>query len=289
MNCNPKPLVSVLLPSYNHEHYVQAAIESVCKQTYQNIELIVIDDGSTDQSVEIISKLQEKYGFNFIKQENQGLIATLYKLGSLATGKYISNIASDDLYHPEKIEILVDYLEANDDFSMVYSRISIINSQSIFIKEVNEHYREGSIFFELLCGDFFINGVAALVRSDVYFSYERIDCYIEDLQLWLAIAKNHQIGFVDKVTAYYRIHNNHLSSDLVKMQKAEYEIIMQYSDVVNFSVVMNKWNLRWFKAFAPCHKLIAIQDYLMKNLLSKNLFSLSFLKGVIRLFLTCKF
>lgn len=288
MNSHRKPLVSVLLPSYNHEQYIQAAIESVYQQTYKNIELIVIDDGSTDKSVDILTKLQNEYGFVFLQQENQGLIATLEKLGSLAKGEYISLFSSDDLYHPEKIDVLVSYLENNNQFSMVYSKIGLINSKSESIAVIDEPYQEGDIFFQLLCGDFFINGLATLVRSEVYFSHTRMNSYIDDLQFWLALARHHQIGFVDKVTAYYRIHNNHLSKDLIKMQQSEYEILIQYAEVKNFSFAMNKWNLRWFRAFVPCYKTTAIQKFFMKVLMSRNILTLSFLKGIVRLFLPCK-
>jgi alpha-1,3-rhamnosyltransferase len=288
MNNLREPLVSVLLPSYNHEQYIQAAIESVYQQAYQNIELIVIDDGSTDNSVEILTQLQKKYGFVFVQQENKGLIATLEKLGGLANGEYISLFSSDDLYHPNKIDTLVSYLENNKQFSMVYSKIALINSQTESKQVIDEPYQEGDIFFKLLCGDFFINGLATLVRADVYFSHTRMNSYIDDLQFWLALSRHNQIGFVDKVTAYYRVHNNHLSKDLIKMQKSEFDILMQYSDVKNFSIALNKWYLRWFRAFALCYKIIAIQKFLMKVVMSRNLFSLSFIKGIVRLCLPCK-
>lgn len=288
MNNLREPLVSVLLPSYNHEQYIQAAIESVYQQTYQNIELIVIDDGSTDNSVEILTQLQKKYGFVFFQQENEGLIATLEKLGELANGEYISLFSSDDLYHPNKIDTLVSYLENNRQFSMVYSKIALINSESESKLVVDEPYQEGDIFFKLLCGDFFINGLATLVRADVYSSYTRMNSYIDDLQFWLALSRHNPIGFVNEVTAYYRIHNNHLSKDLIKMQKSEFDILMRYSGVKDFSIALNKWYLRWFRAFAPCYKVIAVQKFLMKVVLSRNLFSLSFIKGIVRLCLPCK-
>ena len=288
MNSHRKSLVSVLLPSYNHEQYIQAAIESVYQQTYQNIELIVIDDGSTDKSVEILTNLQKKYGFVFLQQENQGLIATLEKLGGLAKGEYISLFSSDDVYHPEKIDVLVSYLENNKQLAMVYSKIGLINSQSQSIEVIDEPYQEGDIFFKLLCGEFFINGLATLVRSEVYFSHTRMNSYIDDFQFWLAIAKHHQIGFVDKVTAFYRIHNNHLSKNIIKMQKSENEILMQYAEDEGFSVVMDEWNLRWFRAFAPCYKTIAIQKFFIKVLMSRKILTLSFFKGVVRLFLPCR-
>lgn len=281
------PLVSILLPSYNHAKYIEAAIDSVYQQTYKNIELIVIDDGSTDKSFDILSGLQEKYGFYLFQQENKGIICTLESLGELANGEYISLFSSDDLYHPEKIELLVEYLEINQQFSMVYSKIALINDQSELVQVIEEPYQAGDIFYELLSGTFFINGLSALVKADAYFSITRTNSYIDDLQFWLALSKNNKIGFVDEVTAYYRIHENHLSKDFVKMQCSEYEILKRYKDDPFYNEAMNEWNLRWFRMFAPCHKRIAIGQFLLKVLRSRNVISIRFLKGLLRLFLPC--
>lgn len=283
------PLVSVLLPSYNHEKYVASAIESVLNQTYKNIELIVLDDGSTDRSVEIISELNEKNKFTFIKQSNKGLIKSLEILGSKANGDYISLFSSDDLYHPEKIETLVTYLEDNPEFVMAYSKIDLIDKGGKVTNSITECYESGDIFFKLLSGDFFINGLTTLIRRSEYFSYKRDELYIDDFQFWLEVSRNSKIGFVDKVTAYYRIHNNHLSTNLIEMQKAEHETLMKYVDVDGFKIALDKWNLRWFRSFSLCYKKIAIKRFLPRVILSRQIFTLGFLKGLIKLLIPCGF
>lgn len=99
-----KPLVSVVIPCYNHEKFVEHAIESVINQTYKNIELIVIDDGSKDLSPKIVEKLAKEYGFLFVRQENSGVCKTLNRAVNLAKGELIGVLASDDYWHEEKIE-----------------------------------------------------------------------------------------------------------------------------------------------------------------------------------------
>ena len=84
------PLVSVVVPCYNHEKYVKETIESIVNQTYKNIELIVIDDGSKDNSVKVIQELADKYGFTFIHRPNKGLSATLNEGIRLSKGKYFN-------------------------------------------------------------------------------------------------------------------------------------------------------------------------------------------------------
>lgn len=282
MNNNDTPLVSVLLPSYNHEDYIEEAILSVINQTYCNIQLIVVDDGSTDRSPEIISNLQTLYGFEYYRQTNQGLISTLNTLGKGAKGKYISLFSSDDTYDKRKIELLVKYLEDNPKYSMVYSKIALMDRYSNILKCIDEAYKEGNIFFSLLCGEFFINGLSTLVRRHVYEKYTRDESYIDDFQFWLKIARNEKIGFIDEVTAYYRKHNNHLSSNLMKMQNAEREILEKYIGEPRYKYAINEWNIRWMSSLACENRVLAIKIYLPKLISLRNLINIRFYKALVR-------
>ncbi|MCT7568958.1 glycosyltransferase family 2 protein [Aliarcobacter butzleri] len=281
------PLVSILLPSYNHDKYIEEAILSAINQTYKNIELIVIDDGSTDKSDEIIRSLQSKYSFKYIHRKNKGLIKTFEELFSYAHGDYISLFSSDDLYKNNKIEVLVEYLENNKEYDIAYSKISIIDEHSNIIKHIDENYYSGYIFDNLLKGDFFINGLGVLIKTNIYKKYQRTDSYIDDLQLWLKMSKNHRFGFIDEYLSYYRIHNNHLSSNLFKMQKAEYEIISKYSNEPIFDEALRKWNIRWLGSFGKCNKIYTIKHFLFKNIKFKNFFDLNFYKSLLKLLIPC--
>ena len=110
-----QPLVSVIIPSYNHEKYVSQAIESVVSQTYRRLEIIVLDDGSSDRSVQIIDDLAKAHGFMAIARENRGLAKTLNEGVGIARGKYVSFVASDDYYHPRRVEYAVRQLENSSD------------------------------------------------------------------------------------------------------------------------------------------------------------------------------
>lgn len=282
MNNQNLPLVSVLIPSYNHENFIEEAIMSVLQQTYPNIQLIVVDDGSTDSSPFIIQRLQKEFGFEYYQQENHGLIYTLNKLGCLAKGDYISLFSSDDVYSLEKIKISVDFLEENKQYSMVYSKIATMNSESDVISSIEEKYQQGYIFYNLLCGDFFINSITTLIRRDVYFKFDRDDSYIDDFQFWLKISKSEKIGFIDKVTAYYRRHNNHLSSNLKKMQNAEREILEKYSKEPGYKYALNEWHIRWMSSLACENRLLAVKTYLPKLISLRNVINIRFYKALVR-------
>ncbi len=117
-----KALVTVLIPCYNHEQYIEQAITSVLSQDYQPIELIVIDDGSTDSSPKIIKNLHDKLcNFTYIPQQNKGLIATLKSGLNRAKGEFFCELASDDFLTSNSISRRVNKLDANPDSVAVFT------------------------------------------------------------------------------------------------------------------------------------------------------------------------
>lgn len=105
-----QPLVSVIIASYNHEKYIEASIASVAAQTYRNVELLVVDDGSSDGSVELLRGLQAKYGFDLRVQQNQGLSRTLNEAIARARGNLIVPFGSDDIMLPQRLEKQVAHM-----------------------------------------------------------------------------------------------------------------------------------------------------------------------------------
>lgn len=110
MQSSEQPLVSVIIASYNHADYIEASIHSVLAQTYPHIELLVIDDGSKDDSVERIRRLQEQHGFDFRVQQNQGLSRTLNAAIERARGDLLAPFGSDDIMLPDRIARQVAWL-----------------------------------------------------------------------------------------------------------------------------------------------------------------------------------
>lgn len=158
-----EPFVSVVIPCYNHEKYVEQSLNSVFNQTYKNIELIVVDDGSSDNSVAVVKRIKEKHDFTFITQENMGVCKTLNKAISLSKGKYVAVLASDDYWDVTKIEKQVNCLEENNDSEFCFTQAvefddKNIKSDKIFPKKIktenilnkvflSQHAPAGSIMF----------------------------------------------------------------------------------------------------------------------------------------------
>lgn len=110
----PAPLVTAVVPCYNHARFVERSVRSVLDQTYPTLQLVVIDDGSSDGSVPLLKRLSDTYGFELICQENRGICRTLNRaIRGHAHGEYVALLASDDLWHPEKIAQQVADLQGN--------------------------------------------------------------------------------------------------------------------------------------------------------------------------------
>lgn len=108
---NSSAKVTVVIPCFNHEHYVERAIVSVCDQTYDNFELVVVDDGSVDGSVNKLQMLQAQHNFTLITQQNQGVCKTINRaIREYSSGKYIAILASDDFWHREKLKLQMEEL-----------------------------------------------------------------------------------------------------------------------------------------------------------------------------------
>lgn len=116
-------LVSVIMPSYNHRAYVERAIDSVRAQTHDAVELIVVDDGSTDGSVELLQALSARHGFTLIAQPNAGVCRTLNRgIREAAKGEYVALLASDDLWHPDKLRLQLEALRADPESEFCFSQ-----------------------------------------------------------------------------------------------------------------------------------------------------------------------
>jgi glycosyltransferase involved in cell wall biosynthesis len=232
-----EPLVSVIVPSYNHEVYIEECISSIVNQTYKNIELIVIDDGSKDHSREILWKLQKQYGFILEFQENKGISKTLNRaISQYAHGKYITGLASDDFMMPDKIERLVGYMESDPDCSLVFGKVHVVDNNGRIIEgltvidPVEDPIK--SVQFEGLIERNCIPAPSVMYRKDKWEQFGGFDenSMIEDWGLWLEFAHSGKIVYLDEYFANYRWHGSNLTTDTLKMYTAAWKIVQKWKD-----------------------------------------------------------
>ena len=232
-----EPLVSAIIPSYNHENYIEECVLSIVNQTYKNIELIVIDDGSTDRSREILEKLQKQYGFVLVLQDNQGVSKTMNKaIRQYAKGKYITGSASDDFLMPDKVERQVNYMESDTDCSLVFGKVHMVDAQSRIIEGLTvvdpvEDPVE-SVRFEGLIERNCIPAASMMYRKDIWEQcggYDE-DSILEDWDMWLKFAYSGKIVYLDEYFANYRWHATNQTSHTLKMYTAAWNLVQSWKD-----------------------------------------------------------
>lgn len=268
------PLVSIIVPSYNHAQYIEQCIESIVSQDYDNYELIVIDDGSVDESPLILQKLQNKYGFYLEMNKNQGLSKTLNRgFKDLAKGKYFTFCASDDYWMPGKLKKQVQFLEENPDYAMVYGKAIIVDETGQILHEYNqkkEHKLKGGyIFKELIFLDFH-PPVNYMLRAEVIreLGYYREHIWAEDFDMNLRIAIKYPIGFINEFLSYYRINNSIPSKSLTfKTIYSHKDSIDQFKNSEFYIEAVKKWHYRCFTWYAPFKsgKILALKG-MLRNL-----------------------
>lgn len=231
----PTPLVSYIIPSYNHSIFVKESIESVINQNYPMIELIVIDDGSTDDSIEIIKSLVDAckkrfYRFEFRSRGNLGVCKTLNEGLAWCKGDFISILASDDIIISDKVSAQVDYLISNPETKGVFGAIDVMYTE--LNKTFPVKYARKQYFFEdILLHNHKLPAATNLLRSDAVRAANGFneEFEIEDWPLWLALTEGG--GSLDNLGvlfATYRRHNNNLSSKTSLMHRARRHILSKY-------------------------------------------------------------
>lgn len=280
------PLVTFFIPSYNHAKYVEKSIVSVCEQTYENLEVIIIDDGSTDGSHDLILELQKKYNFKYIHRPNKGLIKTLNEALEIAKGEYICWGGSDDIFLKDKAERQVAFLKENPDFVLCYGKMTFINNQGGIIKNAkSKHSRSGFVFDSLLqrC---FITLPTVMIKTSIIREFGGFDerFFLEDYPLWLKISKKYQIGFLDEFLTYYRLHDSNVSSNLVKMVKEVERILYDWKDEPIYEKTIAKWYYRWFCDLVKTNNRQETKEYMSKAL-ARSFYKPRFIKNAFKFYI----
>ena len=251
------PLVSVLLASYNHEKYVEAAVRSVMEQKGVDFELVVIDDGSTDHSPDILEKLQGELGFRYIHRENKGLIGTMNELLSLARGKYFCSFASDDIMPPDRLKKQSDFMERHPRSVACFGQIKMLLEDGSVSNDVVPLYLRNvpQVSFEqVLVSDRALHGCSEMFVTEAVRSLGGYDTrfYFEDMPLFLALLFKYgpQPASADFVCCYYRIHGENMHGDHSRMYREILRLLDLYKSHRLYAYACKRWKARWFSTLA---------------------------------------
>ncbi|MGB7415630.1 MAG: glycosyltransferase family 2 protein [Thermosynechococcaceae cyanobacterium] len=226
-------LVSVIVPVYNVEEYVADAVRSVLSQTYQNFELIIVDDESPDRSIDICRQITDPR-IKIVHQKNRGLAGARNTGIRNAQGEYLAFLDSDDLWTPDKLEKHVQHLNASPNIGVSFSRSAFINGQGQSVGIYQMPKLTDISAGHLLCRNPIGNGSAPVIRRAVFeqicFSDSRHDqlenFYFdedlrqsEDIECWIRImAQTHwEIEGIPEALTLYRINTGGLSAQALGM------------------------------------------------------------------------
>jgi glycosyltransferase involved in cell wall biosynthesis len=227
--------VTVVIPCYNHGLWLTDAIKSVYAQTYQPIELVIVDDGSTDNTAAICKKWPN---LRYIWQENTGLAAARNAGLAVASGTMICFLDADDLLIQDAIERGVDALKTNPDWAFVYGGCTMIDINGKPFTEFTPH-RDHANYRCLLQANRIPNPGTVLYRRDVLREVGGFRIYsagggrCEDYDLYLRIAYGHTIGCHQHLVAEYRIHGNNMSCDNARMLEAVLAVLADQKEAVH--------------------------------------------------------
>jgi len=228
LNLNNK--ISVIIPTYNRKNLIENAITSVLNQTYKNLEVLIIDDGSTDNTKEIIDKFSDKR-VKYIKlKENLGS-SNARNIGiKMATGKYISFQDSDDIFYPNKLEFQINNL-INKKSVLDFCKIKVIFNSSLQYIIPHEYQEnniiQGNIFSELIKGVNFISTQSILIKKNFITKYY-FDINmprLQDYELILRMIPKVKISYTRRILVELHIQKDSIQNSKEKLKKAFYILL----------------------------------------------------------------
>lgn len=219
----PSPLVSVLMAVYNSERYVAQAVESILNQTFQDFELIIVDDGSGDRSLAVL----QRYAVNdrricLISRENQGIPRTRNQLLEQASGEFIAVMDSDDVALPNRLAHQVHFLQQHPQVVCVGSAYDVIDAKGRFLTQLPVPLNDDEIQQQALAGHASIFQPCAMMRRAAVLQiggYDETMPQAEDLDLWLRLGEMGELANLPEALVQYRLHPKSVSEQDCALQR----------------------------------------------------------------------
>lgn len=229
-----RPLISVIMPVYNEQKYIYNAIQCILQQTEDDFELLIFDDASTDQTVEVVRKIHDDRIFLYVNTENKGIVYNLNQGLEIARGRYIARMDGDDLCVPTRFQEQIEYLQKYSDVGIVGSFSMDFGGESSLFAV---HGSKDNMRKRLLFGGVFAHP-SFFMRKDMLNEYQLkysndYKC-AEDYQFLVCASEHFSLGVVEKVLVFHRVHKEQTSYVSMQQQKEtvrriKEEFLNQYS------------------------------------------------------------
>ncbi len=251
------PKVSVIIPSYNHERFIEDCIQSVLDQTSQDFEIIITDDGSSDETVKNIKKFNDSRIKLFCFEKNEGACAAIEKCIQETSGKYIAMLSSDDMFLPDKLERQVEFLDNHPDIAIVFGLPLLIDEDGkefadyshpacrVFMQITRSRYKMLNFFFyhgNCLCHP------TALIRKECYTNlgtYDKRFASLPDFDFWVRVCLKYNIHIMQKNLIKFRIRNDdtnasgYNTSNLIRYNWEYKHILNHFLSIESFDEFLN--------------------------------------------------
>ncbi len=215
------PKVSVIMPAYNAARFITLAVESVLAQTLSDWEMIIVDDGSTDDTPRILAGISDPR-IRVIHQPNGGEAAARNTALDLATGEYVAFLDADDLYRPNGLADLATYLDEHSEYGVVFSDGQVCDEEGRVLMRLSDHrpaiYTGDVLEPIVLDAGILTVPVCTMTRRQVIEAHQlRFDRNLKfgtDWDFWIQIARHSHFGYLDKLTCMYRVHQQNITTAL---------------------------------------------------------------------------
>ena len=264
-NLNKNPEVSVIIPLYNEEKYVDDAINSVLNQTYQDFEIIVVDDESTDNSRLVIKNFNDPRIKYFYKKNSGPNLSRNYGI-ERAQGELIAFLDADDIWTPHKLEIQVKKIKEDPNIGLVFGWVYYIDSNSNLTGQTRYDI-DKDYYINILLGNYVDNGSTPLIRKTCF---DKVGFFKNmqpagDWDMWIRIAKEYDFANVKDYIAMYRIHSQGISKKYKKMEKHLFQILdreFNTNDPKLLSIKQKAYSYRYKYLSGVCRNLLQNKDAL---------------------------
>ena len=222
--------VSVILPVYNGARFVRESIDSVLAQSFSAYEVVIVNDGSRDESEDVVRPYLSRANFKYLAQANQGVAAARNAGIRLADGELVTLIDQDDLWLPDKLELQVGYMDAHPEVGLLHTRVGFIDADSRAMEQMWPGWVRDCAGWRTdkqLAGNPIAPLTAMFRRSclDAVGLFDPACAPADDWDLWLRISRQAQLGFLEAVTGLYRYHDSNESKNILKMKLAEIRVV----------------------------------------------------------------
>ncbi len=218
-------MISVLMPVYNAEKYIAAAVNSILNQTFTNFEFIIINDGSTDNTSFILDEYaRQDARIRLVSRENKGLVATLNEGIAIAKAPLIARMDADDIALPNRLEVQKEFMDNHPGAVCVGSKAHVIDNHGRYLIDTKPKLSHEDIVLSALQGVSPITHPTALIRAEAMAKvggYKFENYPAEDLALWIDLSECGELANLDEPLIEYRIHDGSISTSSHEVQLAK--------------------------------------------------------------------